>query len=130
MQKYEKMIALNKQASEQKIKLAKDTIWSMLDESEKITVPKLMAKTGLSRGFFYKNPEVRQELDRALEQQIGMPDPRRGILDMAMDSEILSMREQIHSLQMEIEELKKENQSLKKKLDRKKLGEINRLKLT
>lgn len=130
MQKYEKMIALNKQASEQKIKLAKDTIWSMLDENEKITVPKLMAKTGLSRGFFYKNPEVRQELDRALEQQIGMPDPRRGILDMAMDSEILGMREQIIALQMEIEELKKENQSLKKKLDRKKLGEINRLKLT
>ena len=102
----------------------------MLDENEKITVPKLMAKTGLSRGFFYKNPEVRQELDRALEQQIGMPDPRRGILDMAMDSEILGMREQIIALQMEIEELKKENQSLKKKLDRKKLGEINRLKLT
>ncbi len=127
MQKYEKMIALNRQISDKKIKLAKETIWEMLDEGEKITIPKLMAKTGLSRGFFYKNPAVRQELDRAQEQQVGMPDPRRGILDMAMDNEMSNMHEQMVTLQRENEELQKEIARLRKGLDRKALGAIAKL---
>lgn len=127
MQKYEKMIALNRQISDKKIKLAKETIWGMLDEGEKITIPKLMAKTGLSRGFFYKNPAVRQELDRAQEQQVGMPDPRRGILDMAMDNEMNNMHEQMIALQRENEELQKEIARLRKGLDRKALGTIAKL---
>lgn len=124
MQKYEKMIALNRQASDKKIKLAKAIIWQMLDEGEKITVPKLMVKTGLSRGFFYKNPEVRQELDRALEQQIGMPDPRRGILDMVMNNEIAAMQEQMAALKRENEELKQDNQRLRENLSKKRRGMI------
>lgn len=127
MQKYEKMIALNRQISDKKIKLAKESIWRMLDEGEKITIPKLMAKTGLSRGFFYKNPAVRQELDRAQEQQAGMPDPRRGILDMAMDNEMNNMHEQMIALQRENEELQKEIARLRKGLDRKALGAIAKL---
>ena len=30
----------------------------MVADQEKVTIPKLMKKTGLSRGFFYKNPVV------------------------------------------------------------------------
>ena len=127
MQKYEKMIALNRQISDKKIKLAKETIWRMLDEGEKITIPKLMAKTGLSRGFFYKNPAVRQELDRAQEQQAGMPDPRRGILDMAMDNEMNNMHEQMIALQRENEELQKEIARLQKKVDQKQRNAFGRL---
>lgn len=75
MSKYEKMVACNRKSSADKIELAKKTIFKMLDEGEKITIPKLIAKTGLSRGFFYKNPIVRSTLDKALEQQVGMTDP-------------------------------------------------------
>ena len=89
MSKYEKMVACNRKSSADKIELAKKTIFKMLDEGEKITIPKLIAKTGLSRGFFYKNPIVRSTLDKALEQQVGMTDPRKNILDMAMDNEIV-----------------------------------------
>lgn len=99
----------------------------MLDEGEKITIPKLMAKTGLSRGFFYKNPAVRQELDRAQEQQAGMPDPRRGILDMAMDNEMNNMHEQMIALQRENEELQKEIARLQKKVDQKQRNAFGRL---
>ena len=67
----------------------------MVEEGEKVTIPKLIAKTGLSRGFFYKNPMVRQALDKALEQQVGMIDPRRSVLDMAMDNEIVALHERI-----------------------------------
>ena len=77
MSKYEKMVACNRKSSADKIELAKKTIFKMLDEGEKITIPKLIAKTGLSRGFFYKNPIVRSTLDKALEQQVGMTDPRK-----------------------------------------------------
>ena len=127
MQKYEKMIALNRQISDKKIKLAKDAIWRMLDEGEKITIPKLMAKTGLSRGFFYKNPTVRRELDRAQEQQAGMPDPRRGILDMAMDNEMNNMHEQMIALQRENEELQKEIARLQKRVEQKQRNAFGKL---
>ena len=39
------------------------TIRTMVLEREKVSVPALMQKTGLSRGFFYKNPIVRGEID-------------------------------------------------------------------
>lgn len=84
MNKYDKMVACNRKTSNAKIQLAREAIMEMLENSEKVSIPKLMAKTGLSRGFFYKNPIVRKLIDQALEQQAGMSDPRRGILDMVM----------------------------------------------
>lgn len=107
MRKYDKMIACNRKSSLEKIESAKKVIFEMLDDGEKITIPKLIAKTGLSRGFFYKNPIVRSTLDKALEQQIGMINPRKHILDMAMDNEIAALHEKIRSLQAENEKLKK-----------------------
>jgi len=119
MSKYEKMIACNRKSSAEKIDLAKKTIFEMLDEGEKITIPKLIAKTGLSRGFFYKNPIVRSVLNKALEQQVGMTDPRKGILDMVMDNEIAALHEKIRTLQKEINRLADENERLQKALNRK-----------
>ena len=79
MNKYDKMLELNKKKSEEKVTSAVNTIREMVVEKEKVSIPKLMKKTGLSRGFFYKNPIVRSEIDRALEQQAGLIDPRRTI---------------------------------------------------
>lgn len=127
MSKYDKMIALNKRTSDEKIERAVKEIYRMMDEGEKVTIPKLMKKTGLSRGFFYKNPIVRKEIDRALEQQTGMPDPRRNILNMAMDSEIELLRKQKEALAAEVERLKKENEMLKKSLAKKNIGLLKKL---
>ena len=74
--------------------------------------------TGLSRGFFYKNPEVRSEIDRAMEQQAGTADPRRGILDKAMDGRIELLQQQVAKLKQENEILQKENQKLRKALNK------------
>lgn len=82
MSKYDKMIALNKKSSEEKIDKAVKAIHKMLEDGEKVTIPKLMSRTGLSRGFFYKNQTVRREFERALEQQAGMVDPKRYIGDL------------------------------------------------
>lgn len=58
------------------------------DGAGRITVPKLMKMTGLSRGFFYKNPTVRKEMDDAVQNQAGLIDPRRAIIDRAMEGRI------------------------------------------
>lgn len=114
MNKYDKMIACNRKASAEKIDLARRIIFEMVEEGEKVTIPKLIAKTGLSRGFFYKNPMVRQ----ALEQQVGMIDPRRSVLDMAMDNEIVALHERIRELQQENQRLRAENEKMQKALSR------------
>ena len=119
MSKYEKMLALNKRVSDEKIERARKAIIQLMDEGERLTDPRLMEKTGLSRGFFYKNSTVRKELDRALEQQAGMSNPRKKILDMAMDSEIEALHQQLRAAQQEKEKLVKENEKLKKALERK-----------
>ena len=67
MSKYDKMIEENQRKSKEKIELALQAIQDMLANKERISVPKLMKKTGLSRGFFYKNPTVRDTLNQAVE---------------------------------------------------------------
>ena len=55
-------------------------IWNMIEKEDKVTIPKLISKTGLPRGFFYKNLEVRQKIDKAMQQQAGMVDKRKRFL--------------------------------------------------
>lgn len=119
MSKYDKMLAINKKVSNEKIERAKNAIFELMDEKERVTVPKLMEKTGLSRGFFYKNPDVRKAVDRAIEQQGGINHPRKNIIDMAMNSEIEALQKHLHNLQREKEELLKENEKLRKALEKK-----------
>ncbi len=75
MSKYDKMIELNRERSVEKVAAAKAAIRKISEDGERISVPRLMKMTGLSRGFFYKNPEVRSEVDRAMEQQVGIAAP-------------------------------------------------------
>ena len=88
MNKYDMMIACNRKTSEEKVNRAVTEIRQMLTDREKVTVPKLVKRTGLSRGFFYKNETVRKEMDRVLEQQAGMIDPKRYIGDIVMKNRI------------------------------------------
>jgi len=88
------MIEENQKKSKEKIELAQRTIQDMISNKERISVPKLMKKTGLSRGFFYKNPIVRDTMNEAIEQQAGMIDPRREILNMAMEKLQKALRKQ------------------------------------
>ena len=70
MSKYDKMLELNKRKSEERVERAVLTIRTMVLEREKVSVPALMQKTGLSRGFFYKNPIVRGEIDAAMNSRL------------------------------------------------------------
>lgn len=127
MSKYEKMIALNKKRSEEMIASAKSEIYKMLDDGEKVTVPKLMQKTGLSRGFFYKNPIVRREIDRAMEQQAGMVDPKRHIGDLVMKNRIELLEQQIRELKRENKELETKCRTMEKALGKRQLNIVKNL---
>ena len=127
MSKYDKMIALNKKSSEEKIDKAVKAVHKMMEDGEKVTIPKLMNKTGLSRGFFYKNQIVRREVDRALQQQAGMIDPKRYIGDMVLKGRIELLEQQVRELQRENGELEKKNKKLEKALNKKELNLIKNL---
>ncbi len=127
MNKYDKMIEENQRNSKEKICLAQQTIHDMVTNKERITVPKLMKKTGLSRGFFYKNPTVRDLMNQAVEEQAGMIDPRREILNMAMEKQIDLLNQKIAALTRENSELKKKNEKLQKALKKQDLNFIKNL---
>ena len=119
------MIEENQRKSKEKIELALQAIQDMLANKERISVPKLMKKTGLSRGFFYKNPTVRDTLNQAVEQQAGMIDPRREILNMAKQIELLNQK--VAALSRENKELKRKNEKLQKALWKQDLNFIKNL---
>ncbi len=127
MNKYDKMLEFNKKASEEKVATAKETIFKMLEDGEKVTVPKLVQKTGLSRGFFYKNLLVRREVDRAMQQQAGMVDPKRYIGDMAMRNRVELLQQQVEELKRENETLRKEKKRLEKALNKRELNILKNL---
>ena len=122
MNKYDNMIERNRKVSEEKIARAKSAIRGMIEDEVKVTIPKLMEKTGLSRGFFYKNPEVRNAPDRALDLQAGMVDSKRKILDMVMENRIGMLEQTISKLKKENHELKQQNEKLQKLLNKKNLS--------
>ena len=81
-----------------------------------------MKKTGLSRGFFYKNPVVRKEMDRALDLQAGMVDSKRRVLDMVMENRIEMLEQTITKLKKENAELKQQNEKQQKLQNKKNLS--------
>ena len=64
----------------------------------------------------------RRLVDEDMEKQAGLVDPRRGVLDKAMDNGMIQLHEQIRVLQKENQRLTEENIKLKKAMDRKNLN--------
>ena len=141
MNKYDTMLAVNKKRNKRKIDTAKKEIYKMLENGEKVTVTKLIEQTGLSRGFFYKNMQVRQRLEEAVKL------PRR--IDVQQPSEetnvvgynFQELKKDFNSCQSENQRLKVENEqllqkcsilqkevdTLKKRLDRKEIALLKKL---
>ena len=128
---YEKMIAVNRIESEQKIKLATMAIEQLIERGEYPSVTLLVKKTGLSRGFFYKNPEVRSRLDAAVQS----PNVScRRIWSEALQMEIMEYKVRNRSLSQEneelrgqIEELKVQVEKLKSRIKKKELSMLKKL---
>ena len=115
--KYDKMIAVNKAESEQKIKKAIRAIDDMGARGLPVSVTELVRWTGLSRGFFYKNVQVRQKLEEAIKQS------RR--IDVQQPSEERNAANE--QLLQKCSILQKEVDTLKKRLDRKEIAMLKKL---
>lgn len=138
--KYDKMVEITKELSQTKIDLAQKAIADMLRHGEKITVAKLVRKTGLSRGFFYKNGTIRPQLDAAIYKQQSMDssqemcqsDEKEEPIVISLKREVLKEREANAELAKQNSRYAKENAALRQKVDKleKQLGkkEISLLK--
>ena len=129
MTKYDRMVATNKATSTAKIAKAKAEISKMVSENIQVTVGELVKRTGLSRGFFYKNEEASRALENARDLQDGkaLTRPQKVILDKAMDKQLQVLQQQIEKLKNENSSLSKKNQDLQKALNKKDLNFIKNL---
>lgn len=116
--KYDKMVECSLERSKQKVEIAKREIQEMLESKEKITVAALIQKTGFSKGFFYRNEEMRRVVNEAMHQQSVTYNPKQIIIDMAMERTLVNAKTTIQELKLKIKKLEKENAELREELAR------------
>lgn len=113
--KYDKMIEITQAESRRKMEVAKKAISSMLDNMERITVAELVKRTGLSRGFFYKNQMVRRELDDAIHRQEAIfKNQHPVIMDKELENTMVDLKLELLRAKMQNEELTTQNEELAK----------------
>lgn len=129
MAKYERMLEMNRCTSREKIDKAKMEINLMLKTDTEVSVCELVKRTGLSRGFFYKNEEVNDALERARNLQKGKTfhKPQEIVLNKAMEHQIVVLQKQIEKLQTDNKKLNAENQKLQKILNKKDIAFLKAL---
>lgn len=120
MAKHDKMNEVNRQESQRKIEMALQEIKSAADKGKSVSVSELSKKIGLSRGFFYKNEQVRTALDavRQGKEDEQLIKIRREIQEYSLEKQNELYKKELEKLKKENEELKKENQKLTKALDK------------
>ena len=131
--KYDKMIEITQAESQRKMEIAKKAISGMLDNMERITVAELVKRTGLSRGFFYKNQMVRRELDDAIHRQEAIfKNQHPVIMDKELENTMVDFKLELLRAKTQNEELAKSNEQLRQQVEKlqKQLGrkEISLLK--
>ena len=107
--KYDKMVAITQAESQRKMNIAKNTISDMLKNMERITVAELVKRTGLSRGFFYKNELIRREMDDAIHRQEAI------FMDRKLENSVIDLRIELLKVKAENEKLSEQNQDLIRK---------------
>ena len=131
--KYDKMIEITQAESQRKMEIAKKAISGMLDNMERITGAELVKRTGLSRGFFYKNQMVRRELDDAIHRQEAIfKNQHPVIMDKELENTMVDLKLELLRAKTQNEELAKSNEQLRQQVEKlqKQLGrkEISLLK--
>ena len=131
--KYDKMIEITQAESQRKMEIEKKSISGMIDNMEIITVAELVKRTGLSRGFFYKNQMVRRELDDAIHRQEAIfKNQHPVIMDKELENTMVDLKLELLRAKTQNEELAKSNEQLRQQVEKlqKQLGrkEISLLK--
>lgn len=114
--KYDKIVAINKEKSRKKAKMAITQIQKMLENQERITVEELRKRTGFAKSFFYRNQEVRKILDNARSKQQMPCNSMEVIRAIEAEDEIINLKIQITKLKSLEQKLLEENKKLKQQL--------------
>ena len=116
MQKHDKMVALAKEKSAEMTETAITAIETMYRKNIKISVAELTKLTGLSRGFFYNNPNVKQVMMELKEKQQGMilRNPKSDAIAKAQKLSDSVPKNEYESLQKKYEELQVKYSQMKK----------------
>ena len=87
---YDKMNEANWQESRRKIELAVEEIRRAASQGKALSVSELSQNTGLSRGFFYKNEEVKSVLEGEREKidQGKLAQIKRGVREKSMEKQL------------------------------------------
>ncbi len=120
MAKYDKMNEANQRESEKKVQLAIAEIYRTVSEGKPISVSELSRNTGLSKGFFYKNEQVRSLLNDEKEKQDQgtLAQIKREVRDKSLEKQVELYQREIKRLLDENENFKKENRKLVRALNK------------
>ena len=120
MAKYNKMKEANQQESEKKIQLAIAEIYRTVSEGNPLSVSNLSRNTGLSKGFFYKNEQVRNILNEEKEKQDQgtLARIKREVRDKSLEKQVELYQREMERLLDENENLKRENRKLVRALNK------------
>lgn len=123
MAKHDKMNEINQYESQRKMELAIREIELVSKEGRDISVSELSKRTGLSKGFFYKNEEVRAALDEVRREQDieQVTEIRKEVKQYTLEKQNEIYKMELENLKRENEELKKQNQKLEKALEKTRL---------
>ena len=127
--KYDNMLLRNKRVNKEKKEKALSAIRKLLADQETISATVLSQRTGLSRGFFYYNPELRQAMSDAREQQKGLKytRPQKVLFDKAMSAQLEILQCQLEKERENARKVQEENEKLQRALKKKSLGMIKSL---
>ena len=117
--KYEKMIALKRQAQKENEASAIKSINYMLENGKLISVNELTKLTGLSRSYFYKNEKVSATLKKAIAKQKGSRDlfSKNEAFNIAAAKQNDVLENQLKRMREKYAALKEENQYLRDLLE-------------
>ena len=123
------MVLRNRKVNREKKEKAILAIRKLLADEEMVSVSVLSQRTGLSREYFYKNPEVRQVLNDARGQQKGLifTRPQKVIFDKAMAAQLEQLKRQLEKEKENSRRVQAENVKLQKALKKKSLNMIRSL---
>lgn len=115
MQKHDKMVALAKEKSAEMTETAITAIETMYRKNIKISVAELTKLTGLSRGFFYNNPNVKQVMMELKEKQAIFKNRHPVAMDRKLENSVIELKIELLKAKAENEKLAEQNQELKRK---------------
>lgn len=96
------------------LRRAENTLRRLIRRGAPVTARQLAAEASVSRSWLYRQPELRQQLDRLR----ALPTPSGRALPAEQRASTESLQQQIHTYRQEITRLRAENTALNEQLAR------------